>query len=154
MNNFNCLFSTPIHLTCACLSHQATAEANNLAAVATAKDQYYKNMEKVRSLTYVKNKKSYQEMPHSYNSDVKLSLVCRLRCVEGICPTCLLNLWRKSITFTSERLFTLSPRQRRWADKSFVIVTKHSWRRRWRTCGSRSSNTMRSETGCNLLTLK
>lgn len=26
---------------------QATAEANNLAAVATAKDQYYKNMEKV-----------------------------------------------------------------------------------------------------------
>lgn len=27
--------------------HQATAEANNLAAVATAKDQYYKNMEKV-----------------------------------------------------------------------------------------------------------
>lgn len=29
------------------LSHQATAEANNLAAVATAKDQYYKSMEKV-----------------------------------------------------------------------------------------------------------
>lgn len=27
--------------------HQATAEANNLAAVAAAKDQYYKNMEKV-----------------------------------------------------------------------------------------------------------
>lgn len=27
---------------------QATAEANNLAAVASAKDQYYKNMEKVR----------------------------------------------------------------------------------------------------------
>lgn len=26
---------------------QATAEANNLAAVASAKDQYYKNMEKV-----------------------------------------------------------------------------------------------------------
>ena len=26
---------------------KATAEANNLAAVATAKDQYYKNMEKV-----------------------------------------------------------------------------------------------------------
>lgn len=31
-------------------SHQATAEANNLAAVAAAKDQYYKNMEKVGSL--------------------------------------------------------------------------------------------------------
>ncbi len=29
---------------------QATAEANNLAAVASAKDQYYKNMEKVRLL--------------------------------------------------------------------------------------------------------
>lgn len=27
--------------------HQATAEANNLAAVATAKDQYSKNMERV-----------------------------------------------------------------------------------------------------------
>lgn len=26
---------------------QATAEANNLTAVASAKDQYYKNMEKV-----------------------------------------------------------------------------------------------------------
>ena len=26
---------------------KATAEANNLAAVATAKDQYYKNMERV-----------------------------------------------------------------------------------------------------------
>lgn len=32
------------------LFHQATAEANNLAAVAAAKDQYYKNMEKVGSL--------------------------------------------------------------------------------------------------------
>jgi hypothetical protein len=31
----------------ASLSHKATAEANNLAAVAAAKDQYYKNMEKV-----------------------------------------------------------------------------------------------------------
>ncbi len=29
---------------------QATAEANNLAAVASAKDQYYKNMEKVSLL--------------------------------------------------------------------------------------------------------
>lgn len=29
------------------LIHQATAEANNLAAVATAKDQYNKHMEKV-----------------------------------------------------------------------------------------------------------
>lgn len=40
----------PISLTFACFFHQATAEANNLAAVATAKDQYYKNMEKVGSL--------------------------------------------------------------------------------------------------------
>lgn len=58
------MFSTPIHLTCACLSHQATAEANNLAAVATAKDQYYKNMEKVRSLTYVKNLKKVIKKCH------------------------------------------------------------------------------------------
>lgn len=46
-----------IDLLCVCLffcflkrtlfAHQATAEANNLAAVAAAKDQYYKNMEKV-----------------------------------------------------------------------------------------------------------
>lgn len=33
------------------MSLQATAEANNLAAVATAKDQYYKSMEKVGSLS-------------------------------------------------------------------------------------------------------
>lgn len=43
-------------LTCVCLSHQATAEANNLAAVAAAKDQYYKNMEKVSSPTCEKSK--------------------------------------------------------------------------------------------------
>lgn len=34
------------------LIHQATAEANNLAAVATAKDQYNKNMEKVSLFNY------------------------------------------------------------------------------------------------------
>lgn len=44
------LLFPPDVLTSARLSHQATAEANNLAAVAAAKDQYYKNMEKVGSL--------------------------------------------------------------------------------------------------------
>lgn len=39
------MFRIVINLICWLM--QATAEANNLAAVASAKDQYYKNMEKV-----------------------------------------------------------------------------------------------------------
>lgn len=42
---------------------QATAEANNLAAVASAKDQYYKNMEKVCYLEYVKHLLCVQSLP-------------------------------------------------------------------------------------------
>lgn len=41
----NHMFITLISVMCWLM--QATAEANNLAAVASAKDQYYKNMEKV-----------------------------------------------------------------------------------------------------------
>lgn len=37
------------------LSHKATAEANNLAAVAAAKDHYYKNMEKVGLFALLEN---------------------------------------------------------------------------------------------------
>lgn len=42
-----CLFVFFVFLKRTLFAHQATAEANNLAAVAAAKDQYYKNMEKV-----------------------------------------------------------------------------------------------------------
>jgi hypothetical protein len=38
---------TPLYIKASALS-QATAEANNLAAVATAKDTYNKKMEEVR----------------------------------------------------------------------------------------------------------
>lgn len=65
------------------------------------------------------------------------------RCVVETCPTCLLTLWKKSIISTSKRPFTPSPPPRRWADRSFVIGTKHSWRRSWRKCGSLSASTMR-----------
>lgn len=50
-------FFPALHLSHACLSCQATAEANNLAAVATAKDQYYKSMEKVGC--HVKNQRNH-----------------------------------------------------------------------------------------------
>lgn len=47
---FECAFILPWLVNgCSFSVHQATAEANNLAAVAAAKDQYYKNMEKVSS---------------------------------------------------------------------------------------------------------
>lgn len=52
---------------------QATAEANNLTAVASAKDQYYKNMEKVGvrlgvgslHLVSIKKKKKKHILIHS-----------------------------------------------------------------------------------------
>uniref|UniRef100_A0A3Q3JAR1 GB1/RHD3-type G domain-containing protein n=1 Tax=Monopterus albus TaxID=43700 RepID=A0A3Q3JAR1_MONAL len=59
----------------------ATAEANNLAAVATAKDQYYKNMEKMcgGDLPYVapesleeKHHFYFQEALHSFSSTKKM----------------------------------------------------------------------------------
>lgn len=61
-------------LTCVCLSHQATAEANNLAAVASAKDQYYKNMEKVSSPTCEKPNIINRERIDNYLSYV--SFLC------------------------------------------------------------------------------
>lgn len=57
----------------------------------------------------------------------------------------LLSLLRRNTSLTSRRLFTASRPPRRWVAKSFVTDTKHSWRRSWRICGSRSANTMRSE---------
>ncbi|KAK0140134.1 Atlastin-3 [Merluccius polli] len=60
---------------------QATAEANNLAAVATAKDQYYKNMEKVcgGDIPYVspdsldeKHHFFFNEALHSFSSTKKM----------------------------------------------------------------------------------
>lgn len=66
-----------------------------------------------------------------------------LRFVVETYPTYLLILWRKSIISTSKRPFTSSPPPRRWAGRSFVIDTKHSWRRSWRKCGSLSASTMR-----------
>lgn len=80
---------SPIHLTCACLSHQATAEANNLAAVAAAKNLYNKNMERVGSLTCERRCINYtsalclliimgygntMRVVFSYNPDYKRSL--------------------------------------------------------------------------------
>lgn len=65
------------------------------------------------------------------------------RCVAGTCPTCLLTLWRRSIISTSKRLSTPSRPPRRWADRSFVTATKHSWRGSWRKCGSHSASTTR-----------
>ncbi|XP_003970249.3 atlastin-3 [Takifugu rubripes] len=59
----------------------ATAEANNLAAVATAKDQYYKNMEKVcgGDLPYVspesleeKHHFNFKEALHAFSSTKKM----------------------------------------------------------------------------------
>ncbi|XP_073343028.1 atlastin-3 [Pagrus major] len=59
----------------------ATAEANNLAAVATAKDQYYKNMEKVcgGDLPYVspesleeKHHFNFREALHAFSSTKKM----------------------------------------------------------------------------------
>lgn len=81
--------------------------------------------------------------PQTFCLKSLFSVSSLIRFVGETCPMWLLILWRKSITFSSGRLFTSSPRPRRWADKSFVTVTKHSWKRSWRKCGCHSASTMR-----------
>ncbi|XP_067103655.1 atlastin-3 [Osmerus mordax] len=82
---------------------EATAEANNLAAVATAKDQYYKNMEKVcgGDLPYVspdtledKHRFNLQESLHIFSSTKKMGGKAYCDQYQGQLQAEILDLWK------------------------------------------------------------
>ncbi|XP_065263286.1 atlastin-3 isoform X1 [Emys orbicularis] len=105
---------------------QATAEANNLAAVASAKDMYYNKMEQRCNLPY--------DAPFPP------------RCVGAINPTSPRRSWRRSTSSTVRRPWSTSRRSRRWGGRSSASATRRSWRRRWASSLSTSPSTTRART--------